>query len=167
MHATSMHTNRVRYSTCQVCALSRGACTACIERRTDQLTVVLSCRDLFSAGNGSLTGTIVITSGCAALQPWASAIGGIVGGLIYLPSSLFMLHVLKIDDPVDAFTVRPSTITRNTSVHFASDTRHERSLNPQRCKAMGHVQCTPLVYCWRATELIDFWATVWLSVHLS
>ncbi|CAL8463541.1 g3075 [Coccomyxa elongata] len=61
--------------------------------------------DLFAAGNGSLTGTIVITSGCAALQPWAAAVGGIVGGLIYLPSSLFMLHVLKIDDPVDAFTV--------------------------------------------------------------
>ncbi|KAK9917402.1 hypothetical protein WJX75_003971 [Coccomyxa subellipsoidea] len=61
--------------------------------------------DLFSAGNGSLLGTIVITSGCATFAPWAAAVGGIIGGLIYLPSSLFCLHVLKIDDPVDAFTV--------------------------------------------------------------
>lgn len=79
---------------------------------------MLSCRDLFAAGNGSLLGTIVITSGCAALQPWAAAVGGIVGGLIYLPSSLFMLHVLKIDDPVDAFTVRPSTRTKRPLSRF-------------------------------------------------
>ena len=48
---------------------------------------------------------IVITSGCATLEPWASALGGVVGGLIILPSSLFVSHVLKIDDPVDAFAV--------------------------------------------------------------
>ena len=49
----------------------------------------------------------VITSGCATFEPWASALGGIVGGLIVLPSSLFVLHVLKVDDPVDAVTVSP------------------------------------------------------------
>lgn len=70
------------------------------------LTLKPCCRDLVSAGNGALTGTIVITSGCATLEPWAAAIGGIVGGVLFLPSSLFCLHVLKIDDPVDAFTVR-------------------------------------------------------------
>ena len=47
----------------------------------------------------------VITSGCATFEPWASALGGIVGGLIVLPGSLFVLHVLKVDDPVDAVTV--------------------------------------------------------------
>ena len=29
-----------------------------------------------------------------------------MGGLIVLPGSLFVLHVLKVDDPVDAVTVR-------------------------------------------------------------
>ncbi len=47
----------------------------------------------------------MITSGCATFEPWASALGGIVGGLIVLPGSLFVLHVLKVDDPVDAVTV--------------------------------------------------------------
>lgn len=47
----------------------------------------------------------VITSGCATFPPWASALGGIVGGLITLPGSLFVLHILKVDDPVDAFVV--------------------------------------------------------------
>ena len=28
-----------------------------------------------------------------------------MGGLIVLPGSLFVLHVLKVDDPVDAVTV--------------------------------------------------------------
>ena len=63
------------------------------------------CRDLYAAGNCALTGMIVITSGCATYEPWASALGGVVGGLIILPSSLFVSHVLKIDDPVDAFAV--------------------------------------------------------------
>lgn len=67
---------------------------------------MLSCRDLYAAGNCALTGMIVITSGCAVYEPWASALGGVVGGLILLPSSLFVSHVLKIDDPVDAFAVR-------------------------------------------------------------
>ena len=62
-------------------------------------------RDLNAAGNCALTGMIVITSGCATLEPWASALGGVVGGLIILPASLFVSHVLKIDDPVDAFAV--------------------------------------------------------------
>ena len=40
-------------------------------------------------------------------EPWASALGGIVGGLICYPSSLFFSHICKIDDPVDAVTVSP------------------------------------------------------------
>ena len=43
-------------------------------------------------------------------QPWAAALGGIAGGLIYYPSSLFFLHVLKIDDVVDAGTVWPTSL---------------------------------------------------------
>ena len=70
---------------------------------------MLLCRDLYAAGNCALTGMIVITSGCATYEPWAAALGGVVGGLILLPSSLFVSHVLKIDDPVDAFAVRAAT----------------------------------------------------------
>lgn len=58
---------------------------------------------------------IVITSGCATFEPWASALGGVVGGLIVLPSSLFVSHVLKIDDPVDAFAVRATAWLMHTS----------------------------------------------------
>ena len=61
--------------------------------------------DLHQAGNGALCGMIVITSGCGTYEPWAAAVGGIVGGLAYLPSSLFVLHILKVDDVVDASTV--------------------------------------------------------------
>ena len=48
------------------------------------------------------TGMIVITSGCGTFAPWAAALGGIVGGLIVLPGSMFVSHVCKVDDPVDA-----------------------------------------------------------------
>lgn len=61
--------------------------------------------DLGPACNGALCGMIVITSGCATFQPWASAVGGIIGGIIYLPGSYFVLHILKVDDPVDATVV--------------------------------------------------------------
>lgn len=85
----------------------------------------------------------MITSGCAALQPWASAVGGIVGGLIYLPSSLFVLHVLKIDDPVDAFVVRPSTIHGKTRLLLLEPGIDgcPTSSNPE---AMVPVLCIPL-----------------------
>ena len=53
----------------------------------------------------SPAGMVVITSGCATFEPWAAAIGGIIGGLIVVPGGWFMLHVCKVDDPVDAFTV--------------------------------------------------------------
>lgn len=74
--------------------------------------------DLCMSANGALTGMVVITSGCATFEPWAAALGGIVGGLIVLPSSLFVLHVLKVDDPVDAVTVH--AIGGTTGVIFYS-----------------------------------------------
>jgi Amt family ammonium transporter len=61
--------------------------------------------NLLRRRNGALTGVVVITSGCATFQPYMSALGGVVGGLAVLPSSLFVAHVLKVDDPVDAITV--------------------------------------------------------------
>ena len=38
-----------------------------------------------------------------------------MGGLIVLPSSLFVSHVLKIDDPVDAFAVRATAWLMHTA----------------------------------------------------
>ena len=43
--------------------------------------------------------------GCFFYQPWAAAVGGILGGLIYYPCSLFVLHVLRVDDPTDSFVI--------------------------------------------------------------
>ena len=61
----------------------------------------------------------VITSGCATYEPWASALGGIIGGLAVIPSSLFILHVLKVDDPVDAVTVCFSSSSHGLSMREA------------------------------------------------
>ncbi|KAK9810023.1 hypothetical protein WJX72_003542 [[Myrmecia] bisecta] len=61
--------------------------------------------DLTAAGNGALGGMIVITSGCATLRPWSAALGGIIGGALLLPGQILTLNVMKVDDPVDAFTL--------------------------------------------------------------
>ncbi len=92
--------------------------------------MVRICRDLYAAGNCALTGMIVITSGCATYEPWASALGGVVGGLIILPSSLFVSHVLKIDDPVDAFAVRAAAPQRANLqlVHQRAETAESADL---------------------------------------
>lgn len=44
-------------------------------------------------------------AGCFFFQPWAAAVGGILGGIIYYPCSLFVLHVMKVDDPTDSFVI--------------------------------------------------------------
>ena len=45
-----------------------------------------------------------------------------MGGLIVLPGSLFVLHVLKVDDPVDAVTVRPKPdMLQLTLLHAVHD----------------------------------------------
>lgn len=61
--------------------------------------------DLIVASNGTLGGLVAITSACALVQPWAAIIIGFVGGLVYLAGSYIVLHVLMIDDPVDAAAV--------------------------------------------------------------
>ncbi len=42
--------------------------------------------------------------------------GGIIGGLLYWPSSLFILHVLKVDDVVDATVVH--AVAGELSLHI-------------------------------------------------
>ena len=51
--------------------------------------------------NGSLTGLVAITGGCAAVETWAAVIIGIVAGWAYLFCSKLMIR-LRIDDAVDA-----------------------------------------------------------------
>ena len=58
--------------------------------------------------NGILAGLVSITAGCSVVQPWAALIIGATGGLIYFGSSTIVLYKLKIDDPLDAFSVHGS-----------------------------------------------------------
>jgi Amt family ammonium transporter len=61
--------------------------------------------DLIIAGNGALAGLVSITGPCAFVQPWAAFIIGIIGGFVYFVASKVNLHVLKVDDPLDAIAV--------------------------------------------------------------
>jgi len=54
--------------------------------------------------NGILAGLVAITAGCNAVAPWEAVIIGLIGGLLYVGSSL-LLNKLKVDDVVDAFAV--------------------------------------------------------------
>ncbi|MEL7429664.1 MAG: ATP-binding protein, partial [Pseudomonadota bacterium] len=55
--------------------------------------------------NGLLGGLVAITAGCTVVDLEGAAIIGIVGGSIAMSGSLFLLHVCKIDDPVDVIAV--------------------------------------------------------------
>merc|ERR1712070_1288639 len=54
--------------------------------------------------NGILAGLVSITAGCAVVKAWESLIIGVIGAFVYVGSS-FLLQYLKVDDPVDAFSV--------------------------------------------------------------
>ncbi len=55
--------------------------------------------------NGSLAGLVAITAGCAAVDPWAAAIIGLIAGILVVIGVEFIDNVLKIDDPVGAVAV--------------------------------------------------------------
>ncbi|KAI3435774.1 hypothetical protein D9Q98_001832 [Chlorella vulgaris] len=61
--------------------------------------------DLIIAGNGALAGLVSITGPAGFVQPWAAFIIGGIGGFVYFVASKVNLHVLKIDDPLDAIAV--------------------------------------------------------------
>jgi Amt family ammonium transporter len=61
--------------------------------------------DLIIAGNGALAGLVAITGPCAFVETWAAFIIGAIGGLVYFISSKVNLHLLKLDDPLDAIAV--------------------------------------------------------------
>jgi len=54
--------------------------------------------------NGLLAGLVGITAGCDSANEWWSVLIGVVSGLLFFLSSKLLKH-LKIDDPLDAFSV--------------------------------------------------------------
>lgn len=60
--------------------------------------------DLTYAMNGSLSGLVAITGGCAVLEPWAAAVTGVGAGILYMVGSRGLV-MLRLDDAVDAIPV--------------------------------------------------------------
>jgi len=57
-----------------------------------------------SISNGILAGLVSITAGCDSSNPQWSILIGIVGGFVFT-GSVRIVKSLKIDDPLDAFSV--------------------------------------------------------------
>ena len=57
--------------------------------------------DLTYAMNGTLSGLVAITAGCAVVEPWAAVLIGFIAGLLYIGGSKGILK-LRLDDAVDA-----------------------------------------------------------------
>lgn len=66
--------------------------------------VLLKKPDLSMILNGCLAGLVAITAGCAFVTIPSGAIIGLVGGILVVPSVIFLDRV-KIDDPVGALSV--------------------------------------------------------------
>ena len=61
--------------------------------------------DTSMALNGALAGLVAITAPCAVVSPAGAVVIGAVGGVLVVLSVEFVDKVLKIDDPVGAFSV--------------------------------------------------------------
>eukprot|EP00924_Labyrinthula_sp_SR-Ha-C_P000732 maker-scaffold_7-snap-gene-2.19-mRNA-1 protein AED:0.00 eAED:0.00 QI:255/1/1/1/1/1/3/141/541 len=61
--------------------------------------------DVSTIVNSMLTGLVAITGPSAFVDSYSAVIIGLLAGLFFLPVSYFVLHKLRIDDPLDAFTV--------------------------------------------------------------
>merc|ERR1719454_1089786 len=70
------------------------------------LTIKPACHsyDVIAPLNGVLAGLVSITAGCNAVSPEGSIGIGFIGGIVYSLSSV-VLRILRIDDPLDAFSV--------------------------------------------------------------
>ena len=61
--------------------------------------------DASMSGNGLLAGLVAITAPCGFVNPIASCIIGLIGGVLVCVSVEFVDRVLKVDDPVGAISV--------------------------------------------------------------
>ena len=55
--------------------------------------------------NGILGGLVGITAGCAVVEPQGAVLIGAAAGLVVSGGSWFLLHVMRIDDPINAIPV--------------------------------------------------------------
>ncbi len=67
--------------------------------------IVLKVPDIGMTLNGAIAGLVAITAGTASVNPGASVLIGLISGILVVLSVLFVDKVLKIDDPVGAFSV--------------------------------------------------------------
>lgn len=66
---------------------------------------VLGKPDIWYMLNGVLAALVAITAACAFVKPWAAVVIGAVAGMVMVFSVLLFERVLKVDDPVGAFSV--------------------------------------------------------------
>lgn len=67
--------------------------------------VVLGKPDISYMLNGVLAALVAITASCAFVKPWAAVVIGAIAGAVMVFSYLFFDRVMKVDDPVGAFSV--------------------------------------------------------------
>lgn len=67
--------------------------------------VVKGNSSFYPALNGMLAGLVAITGPCSVVDPFAAAITGCLGGAVYIVAAKFVLHVLRVDDPLEVIAV--------------------------------------------------------------
>jgi len=100
---TSYGTTAGRVTVTTTLAAASGAITA---MAFSMLTTHPVCQtfDVIAPLNGVLAGLVSITAGCAAVTPQGAVGIGLAGGIVFSVSSM-ILKALRIDDPLDAFSV--------------------------------------------------------------
>lgn len=60
--------------------------------------------DFGALTNGLLAGCVSITASCAAVEPWAAIVIGLIGSVVY-SGACVLTEKFEIDDPLEAFQV--------------------------------------------------------------
>jgi ammonium transporter, Amt family len=60
--------------------------------------------DISALMNGSMSGLVAVTAGCATIDPGGAVAIGVVSGLLYLGSSTLLIY-LRIDDAIDGVPI--------------------------------------------------------------
>lgn len=92
--------------------MARAICTTTLAAAVGGITTVAVDKffishtwDVGMLCNGILAGLVSITAGAADVYPWAAGLLGFLGAFVYIGASKCVLHVCKVDDPLDAFAV--------------------------------------------------------------